>query len=143
MHCGSAMDTPWKVWQKRVRGCPYIVDLMPDAFERWLRPQHLNKSFTMKKVEADMVEWMRVTDNDIEGAEAMGDEYLAEYIKTGNLPEAIRNVKARKEIEAKISQAKSEDDTVENTACFVVYGKKDINFVEMLLKENEIKFERK
>ena len=128
-------------WNRRIERYPFISECLSDPFDRWLTPRHLNKTFTMKKAEADMVDWLEKTDMDLEAADAMGEEYLVEYIEIGNLPEAIQNVKNRQAIRESIPTVEKDEPT-EEVACFVVHGTKDIKLVEMLLKENEIDFER-
>lgn len=129
-------------WDSRIERYPYVADCISDPFDRWLTPRHLNKTVTMKKAEADMVDWLERTDNDLQAAGSMGDVYLVEYIKTGDLPMAIQNVKERAEIQQRVSNAEQEE-LEEATAWFLIRGTKDIKLVEMLLKENEINFERK
>lgn len=129
-------------WDSRIERYPYVADCISDPFDRWLTPRHLNKTVTMKKAEADMVDWLERTDNDLQAAGSMGDDYLVEYIKTGDLPTAIQNVKERAEIQQRVSNTEQEE-LEEATAWFLIRGNKDIKLVEMLLKENEINFERK
>lgn len=129
-------------WNSRIERYPFVADSIKDPFDKWLKPQHLNKSTSMKKVETDMVEWLEKTDNDLQAADAMGDEYLVEYIRTGNLTTAIQNVKDRELIHQVVTSVMQEG-LEEATAWFLIRGTKDIKLVEMLLKENEIKFERK
>lgn len=96
----------------------------------------------MKKAEADMVEWLEKTDNDLEAADSMGEEYLVEYVKVMDLPQAIQNVKTNAVIRQTISSSDKEE-IEEATAWFLVRGTKDIKLTEILLKENEINYERK
>jgi len=129
-------------WVSRIERYPFVANLIPEPFEKWLKPQHLNKSVSMKKAEADMVEWLEKTDNDLEAADSMGEEYLVEYVKVMDLPQAIQNVKTNAVIRQTISSSDKEE-IEEATAWFLVRGTKDIKLTEILLKENEINYERK
>ena len=132
------------IWQKRVEIYPDIVKYIPDAFDKWLRPQHLNKSTTIKSAEADMTEWMENVDNNLNSASIMGEDYLYEYIRVMDLAEAINNVKDREKWMAEMS-AEDIDELFEAVpmATFTVIGKKDIELAARLLTENEIAYERK
>lgn len=131
-----------RIWNKRVAAYPEITELVPDAFDQWLSPKHLNKSASMKAVEDDMRDWLYVKAHDLEGAEAMGDEYLAEYLRTGDFSQSVKNVEERRKINERI-QNNREEEELEETAVFIVKTSKDIALTELLLKSNNITYERK
>ena len=128
------------IWDKRAQQSG-IEAYMPDAFTRWLSPRHLNKTTSMKSVESDMAGWMAAAMGDVATAEAMGGEYLVEYIRTGSLREAIAAVQEK----ARIADSLPEQEDMDQTpaACFIVTGAKDIAFAETLFKQNEINYKRK
>lgn len=130
-----------EIWTKRIGQYDRVEKLIPDAFERWLEPSYLNKTMTMKAVEARMSEWLDEVDVTIDTASNMGDEYLAEYLSTLSLTDAIRNVTERKKLENLINSNK-EDFEDEPTATFIVTGEKDITLTEMLLKSNNITYRK-
>lgn len=131
------------IWDKRIINYPDIAQLIPDAFDMWLTPKHLNKTTTLKSVEADMVKWLEQTDRDMKAAEAISNECLVHYLTCGDLPTAIEAVKHLEEAEKYIEERDRMDEPVKSVTAFVVTGKKDIELAERLLYENEINFIRK
>lgn len=128
------------LWRKRTYPYPIIEKVMPDAFDRWLQPKHLNKTTTLKKVEADMVAWIQQTMNDMETAQNMGDDYLAAYGWTGDLAKAIQQVSAQHDTMKAISEFGKDYYEDEPTETYIITGKKDIALVERLFAENEIDY---
>lgn len=122
-----------------------IADIIPDAFDRWLTPQHLNKSMSLNKCEQDMVTWLELKQQGYDLVKDMGDEYITEYVQTLNIETAIRNVLDRITIAATVKAVEhlTDDEPAEETAQFLISGKANIKLVEMLLKENEIFYIKK
>lgn len=131
------------IWDKRVAQWPMIEEVLPGAFKLWLTPKHLNKTTSMKMIEADMTEWITKTAQDIETAAKMGNEYLVAYSKSANLAQAISEVEWEKELGGRLKKMASEEVESIPAATFTVYGRKDIAFTERLLKENDITFDKK
>lgn len=129
-----------EIWNKRAP-LYQIYNLLQDAFRRWLTPQHLNKSVTLKKVESDMTDWLENTEREITAIRSMGDEYLVEYLVTLDMSEAIDEVNRRHEIRETINDTEPEEE--ECTAVFIIKGEKEIKLTELLLKENNIEFIRR
>lgn len=130
------------IWNKRYP--MYQISEMlavNDTFERWLTPQHLNKSTSMKSVEKEMTEWLENRDKDIESLRSMDDEYLVEYLGCLDLPAAISAVNSRNEIRSEIHKD-SLNDYAEPIAKFIITGEKDIKLTELLLKENGIDYRK-
>lgn len=128
------------IWCKRYPMYSLSQYLEEDAvFEKWLTPQHLNKTASIKSVEKDMVEWLEKTDKDLKSIELMDKEYLIEYLNCLDLSEAIAATNIRMGIRSEIDKDE-EDEGDEATAAFIITGEKDIKFTEMLLKENDIEF---
>lgn len=125
-----------ELWYKRVVHYR-IYNYFTKAYELWMTPQHLNKSMSMKAVEADMTEWLEQTERDFETLEGMDDEYLVEYLNTFDLGTAIKVVNERN----KRREVVHENEEGERTMRFIVRGDKDIKLTEMILKENGINFE--
>lgn len=130
----------YDIFQKRVEMYVDIKTLLPDAFETWLKPSHLNKTTTLKAAEEDMVKWLEEVTAAIGTARSMGEEYLAEYVLQGNLATAIQAVLARKAVQDVIS---SQDLEGEEKALFEVKGPKDIKMVEMFMEQNQINYTRR
>ena len=129
-------DAIRQIWDKRVG--QYTISAYGDFFERWLQPAHLNKTASMTAVEKDMVNWLETRQRDIDTLRAMDGEYFVEYIDSLDLASSIAAVNHRREIRNTVS----EDVDVEDTATFIIIGKKNIKLTESLLKENEIEFRR-
>lgn len=126
-----------ELWDKRVKPYPLIQTTMPDAFNRWISPTHLNKSTPMKSVERDMTEWIDRTYKDMSVALEMGKEYLAAYGQCGDLARTINTINAQKETIKNIEEL-TEEDKIKET--FIVYGKKDIELAKMLLNNHNITY---
>lgn len=127
-----------EIWDKRI--WQYRINrLIPDAFDRWLTPQHLNKSTTMKSVEASMVAWLEGTEEELEAMSQMGDEYVTEYLICLDMVQAVKNVTERHNIAEIVSQETEVDDV----ATFIVTGKANIKLAEILFNENKINFIKK
>lgn len=125
-----------ELWEKRA--CQYqIYDLLPNAFNRWMLPQYLNKTVTMKSIEKEMIDWLENTEAEIETLRAMDDEYLVEYLGTLDMTQAIRAVNERNDIRDAIAESTYEEN---ETATFIITGDKDIKLTELLLKNNNINY---
>ena len=129
------------LWEKRILPYDDVRTYMPDAFDRWLTPKHLNKTTTMKSAEADMVAWLEKTTGDINAVRSMGDTYLAEYLRTNDVAKAIQNVKDTEHFTDIVREAKGEPE--EETAVFVITGTQNITLAELLLKTNNINYRRR
>lgn len=129
-------DNIREIWDKRIG--QYTLSNYGDFFERWLQPQHLNKTVSMKSVEEDMVKWLEDRQKDMDVLMTMDGEYFVEYIDTLDLAAAIQTVNHRKEVRNMVQDDEDPDDT----AIFVITGAKDIKLTEALLKENEIEYRR-
>lgn len=130
-----------RIWSARefIYTFPQII---PDGFDRWITPQHLNKTTSMSHVESDMVDWMEQREKDVEALSQMDDEYTVAYIGSLDLSEAIRTVNANKAVLESV-KAFREDEPAEDVALFAIKGKKNIKLAEMVLTENEIEFEKR
>jgi len=129
------------IWSKRYQMydlAQYLTE--ENVFEKWLTPQHLNKTASLKSIEKDMVKWLEKTNKDLKSIESMDKEYLIEYLNCLDLSEAITATNIRMGIRSEIDKDEDEDEGDEATAAFIVTGEKDIKFTEMLLKENGIEF---
>lgn len=131
----------YELWLKRIPA--YDGDLLnavlPNAFDRWLTPKHLNKSSSMKSIETEMTAWLQKTLTEIGTLRDMGDDYLEAYSYTGDMAAAIKQVQQREDFLDTMHGLKDED--LEETAqTFVVYGDDNISKTEDLLRRNNIKF---
>lgn len=130
-----------EVWTLRFR--PYKEDLAFLTFEDFLRPQHLNKTETIKKVEEQMAQWLEARRNDIRVISTMPDslEIMTEYKSCIDLALSINTVQERKrraeEISKVIPKEKKEPITI-----FIIENAKDAKLTEMLLNENNITYKK-
>lgn len=110
---------------------------VPDAFEKWLEPKHLNKSTSLRMCEDDMTEFMEKIEKDVSAITYMEDsmDIMEAYSRTLDMTEAIEEVRRQKEYKA---QAFEQTDT----ATFVITGKANITLTEKLLEENGITYRR-
>lgn len=123
------------------RACQYqIYQLLPGAFERWMLPQYLNKTVSMKSIEREMIDWLENTEREINTLRSMDDEYLVEYLGTLDMAQAIQAVNERNDIRDTIAENTYEDD---ETATFIITGDKDIKLTELLLTNNNINYIKK
>ncbi len=134
------------VWTKRFT--MYDLDGIPGLFNRWLTPQHLNKSMSMKKVEESMTAFLEQVQSDIEALNTFDDKesMIADYLTCFSLSEVFAHVKEREEREAQAKQvveALNDEPITEPTATFIITGQKDILAAEALLKANGINFKRR
>jgi len=130
-----------ELWLKRIPAYDYdlLNAVLPNAFDRWLTPKHLNKSTSMKSIEADMTAWIQKTLTDIETAKSMGDDYVEAYAWTVDLAKAIAEVHRREDALDAIHGLMDPDEE-EPSQTFVVYGWDNISKAEDLLRRNDIKF---
>lgn len=110
---------------------------VPDAFERWLEPKHLNKSTSLRMCEDDMTEFMEKIEKDVSTIMYMEDssDIMEAYSRTLDMASAIEEVRRQKEYKAKAFEQV-------DTATFVITGKANITLTEKLLEENGIEYRR-
>lgn len=130
-----------ELWEKRMEMYNF-GKYVPDAFSMWLEPRHLNKSTSMKSVEAEMVSFMEDTEKDVAAILAMPDaeDVMLEYAGTLNIADALEAVRAQREYREKAFQ--EDAPTAEERATFVITGKVNITLTEKLLQENGIEYRR-
>lgn len=131
-----------QIWHDKTQTLPYKYYITFDVF---FKDQYLNKSFSVKKFEEELDEFIEKTQKDIEYLKTKDPEYLTEYLNVFNLQEALTNIDKHKEMLVQIEN--EEDDEivvgeVEEVGVFEIKGKANIKLIEMLLNENEIKFRR-
>lgn len=131
------------LWERRVFQYEYasIMD-----FYEFLESKYLNKSFSISKVEDEMVDFLEKSENDLKVLCQRDDkdEAIEIYKNSKDLGSTLNILnekeKQREELKKKLENIEPKKDP---TFVFTVTGVKDKNFVEMLLKENEISYELK
>ena len=89
-----------------------VIDFID--FDKWLTPQHLNKSVSMNKCEQSMVEYMEGVKEDVALAKTLSDseEILTEFLLQGNIKVAIQAVADRRVAEQIVADRKKALETV-------------------------------
>lgn len=129
-----------EIWNLRIEQYDFAKVI---SFDNWLIPKHLNKTASFTKVEDEMVEFLEKCERDIEILSTMEDseDLILEYKKYNDVSIAIRNVKIRKEEKKKTEEIIGQEKT-KKTYLIKIFNEKDLKMTELLLKENEINFER-
>lgn len=132
------------IFEARMR--PYKEDLTFIKFEDFLKPQHLNKSVSMNKVEEAMVEWLNQIHGDYAAILELpnSDDVLTEYVTCLDLRSAIYTVAERDRIKETFIEPKTKPTVQKKTktVVFKLSDEKDAKLAEMLLKENNIAYEK-
>lgn len=132
-----------EIFHKRVVHYPYNLYL---DFDKFIKPQHLNKSTPMSTVEHEMVEWLETRKSEINtlllvGKEKMSeDELLDLYFKRNyNLSTTLELVLMTP---APVPADKEESKPKKLWTTFTVDSDYE-DLVEKYLRENEIEFQKK
>lgn len=131
------------LWEKRVFQYEY-ASLMD--FYNFLENKHLNKTYSLSKVEDDMVEFLEKSENDLKilCTRDDKDQAIEIYMDTRDLGQTLLILDEKKrQAEEYKEKLKDIEPQKETRYAFVITGNKDKNFVEMLLKNNEITYELK
>ncbi|MBJ6141287.1 DUF1351 domain-containing protein [Staphylococcus aureus] len=106
----------------------------------FLKPQHLNKSYSMTKVEKDLVDWLEKSKRDLEVIYQSEDteDLIIEYQNTQDLSMAFDIVNKRKERKKQVEQAKQQPKN--NLHVFIINNDKDAQLAKLLLEQNNIEF---
>lgn len=108
----------------------------------FLTPQHLNKSTTMKSIEADMVTFLEKVNQDLGVIAGLPNklEVFREYIETLDLSEAMRLVQEHDERQSKAEVIINENiDKLEYS--FKVFSSEDMELTKSLLTKSNIVFQ--
>lgn len=143
-----------ELFEKRTTGTR-VGDLF--TLDDFLKPQHLNKSVSMNKVENEMADWMASVETALAAIDGMehADEIIVEYKTTLDLAgsikavndryEQLKAVEAAKEAEQR-AKVEQKEEKFQNYADlsreyhFIIKDEKDAKLTELLLTQNNIKF---
>lgn len=122
-----------EIWELRVRMYSF-TKYIENAYDIWLEPRFMNKSMSMKQVEAEMTAFMETTEKDVSAILMMpnAEEVMTEYAGTLNLAEAIAAVERANAYKERFSDGER--------ATFIITGSKDIELAKRVLAENNINF---
>ncbi|MEJ7462310.1 DUF1351 domain-containing protein [Staphylococcus saprophyticus] len=115
------------------------------GFAEFLKPQYLNKSFSMNKVENELVEWLEKTKRDLETIEKLDnrDELIVEYQNTQDLSMAFEIIDKRNQRKKQIAEQVKKPETKQTYHVFTISNEKDAQITKLLLEQNNIEFEYK
>lgn len=131
-----------EIWDKRIPMYKF-PEYIPDPFDRWIQPQHTNKTYPISNAEKDMTSWMEQRERDCEsimGMEAAG--YIMDaYTQSLDLACAISTGMTRKKRVEEVN-TKVPESVHEPCAIYYITGETNIQFVELLFKTNNIKYRK-
>lgn len=129
-----------QIFDKRIKHYDFEKVL---GFADFIKPQHLNKSYSMAKVEKDLVSWLEKSKRDLEVIYQSNDyeDLIIEYQNTQDISIALEIVNKRKEQKKQIDQLKTKPDTKSHV--FIINNDKDAQFTKLLLEQNNIQFDYK
>lgn len=132
-------DKVAEIFGKRIGQYELFHDMF--GFEDFIKPQHLNKSTSMKSVELDMVKWLEKKDSDFKVILALpnGNDVLSEYLDTKDLAVAINIVNDR-ETRKKEVIAKKPTNSIVTKYIITIDSEKDFRLLELFMKSNEIQY---
>lgn len=117
------------------------------GFADFIKPQHLNKSYSMNKVEEELVEWLEKTKRDIETISRLEnkEDIIIEYQNTQDLSMSFEIVDKRNERKRKIEEQQNEtkQPTKATYHVFTIGDDKEAKIAKLLLEQNNINFEYK
>ena len=131
-----------EIWNKRIGQYDYAKLF---KFSDFLENRHLNKTSTMKSVEGEMVNFLEKAERDIalltdyENGKSLINSYL-ECKDFASVLEMDKREKERLAEQEKVLE-KVESKEKEKIYVFTIKDGKDAKLAEMLLRDNNIKFE--
>lgn len=133
-----------EIWNKRVGQYDYAKLF---KFDQFLEARHLNKTSTIKSVEEEMVDFLEKAERDIALLTDYenGKSLINSYLEIKDFATVIAMDKKEKEKLAEQEKVleRVESKEEEKTYVFTIKDDKDAKLAEMLLKENNIKFDLK
>ncbi|OFJ77510.1 DUF1351 domain-containing protein [Staphylococcus sp. HMSC056G08] len=131
-----------QIFDKRIRHYDFEKLL---GFADFIKPQHLNKSYSMTKVEKDLVDWLEKNKRNIDIIRQSDDyeDLIIAYQDTQDLSMSFEIVNKRKEREKKLSELETKKDVVNSHHVFTIEDNKDAQIVKLLLEQNNIEFKYK
>ena len=128
------------------------------GFGDFIENKHLNKSYSVSKVEDDLVQWLETVRQDLQtidklsvGNEPYKNDLIMEYQSTQNISKTIDNIEKvyeqkrriadqakQRELQAKRDARKQEEQKDETEQYSITIDGKDKNCVIELLKRNDI-----
>ena len=131
-----------EIWDKRIPMYKF-PEYISDPFDRWIQPQHTNKTYPVSNAEKDMTSWMEQRERDCESIMSMDAAgYIMEaYTQSLDLACAINTGLARKKKVEEIT-IKVPESVHEPCAVFYVTGEANIHVAELLFNYNKISYRK-
>ena len=132
------------IFDKRIELYPDIKNIIREPYERFLTPKHLNKTTTLKSVEAEMTDWLERVQKDIDIIVKMDDaEVMTEFVQSLDLAEAMATVQKRRDIRKDIVNATYDAGGISNQHQDKLYyfavKECDVGLLRALCERNGIK----
>lgn len=133
------------------------------GFADFIENKHMNKSYSMAKVEQDLVQWLEKVRRDLAMIDRHAEKYpedrdelIVEYQNTQNISKSFDNMEKRKEQKRKVAEQakqrelaakrdirKQEEQQNETSQYQLTVSEKDFKLVTEFLKRNEIDYTSK
>lgn len=133
------------------------------GFAEFIENKHMNKSYSMAKVEQDLVQWLEKVRRDLAMIDRHAEKYpedrdelIVEYQNTQNISKSFDNMEKRKEQKRKVAEQakqrelaakrdirKQEEQQNEISQYQLTVSEKDFKLVTEFLKRNEIDYTSK
>ena len=135
-----------KLYNERVKQYDFAQMV---AFDRYLQPAFLNKTFPMSRVEREMVEFLEKVENEITYIMDLEnkDDVLTEYLNCLDMIKSIQTVDAREKEKERLAKLREEiveesDFLVEETTSYtiVIENEKDFKLAKALLDGNDVAY---
>lgn len=114
------------------------------TYKAFIKNSYLNKTYSLAKIEKEMVDWLEQTDQALDTIANLEYPYeiIAEYVKTQDLLQAINNVQKRHS-EVEESRTLIDEDIIHNYEIkYIIKNQKDAQLLELFMQQNNIKFEK-
>lgn len=134
-----------KVWNLRIQ---HYGNGKLFTFEDWLKPNFLNKTFSLGQAESIMVEFLEQVERDVSLIRSMDNSedilyFYKEFIDLGQAIDTVRAREEEKKRQEEVLSSVTEEEVPEvKDFVFRVFDEKDAKLVEYLLTDNSIEFEK-
>ena len=131
-------DTLKEIWKLRIQQYPFTFV----EFEDFLQAGHLNKTVSVAKVEAEMVEFLEGIDKDLKVINAMPNkkEILEVYMDSLSLATALALSQERYQKQVEVARHYQEE-VEERDYMIRVFSEKDLTLATLLLAQNGIRYD--
>jgi len=113
------------------------------TFLDFLKPKHLNKTAAIESTEKEMIEFLERLRNDIKAIESMAnaEAVMSAYVESKDLAAAMTLVNKQEERRRQIEASRAISKSAKKEFHFTVFDEKDFKLVQMMMQQEQIKFE--